>query len=395
METALADVRILDLTQYEAGTSSTQALAWLGADVVKVERPGVGDPGRRLNAQLKADSTYFITLNNSKRSITIDLKSARGRGLFLDLLPHYDVVVENFTLGTLERLGLGYDVLAARHPAVIYCSITGFGASGPWAKYKSFDMIAQATSGAMSITGTDETLPLKPGPTAGDTGTGVQAALGILAALWQRRRTGEGQRVELSMQDAMTNYTRVPLAHRERYDGPVPRYGAAEGAPVGVFPCAPGGANDYIYIAPITTKMWHALARAIGRADLLEDEQLAHIRRSDPTGTIRPIIEAWTRTRTKFEVMETLGAAGVPAGPILDSDEVYANEHLRARGMVVEIDHPERGPMTLFGCPIRLSKSPARIECPPLLGQHTDEVLRTDLGLDADAVTELREAGAI
>ena len=131
METALADVRILDLTQYEAGTSSTQALAWLGADVVKVERPGVGDPGRRLNAQLKADSTYFITLNNSKRSITIDLKSARGRGLFLDLLPHYDVVVENFTLGTLERLGLGYDVLAARHPAVIYCSITGFGASGP------------------------------------------------------------------------------------------------------------------------------------------------------------------------------------------------------------------------------------------------------------------------
>ena len=141
--------------------------------------------------------------------------------------------------------------------------------------------------------------------------------------------------------------------------------------------------------------MWHALARAIGRADLLEDEQLAHIRRSDPTGTIRPIIEAWTRTRTKFEVMETLGAAGVPAGPILDSDEVYANEHLRARGMVVEIDHPERGPMTLFGCPIRLSKSPARIECPPLLGQHTDEVLRTDLGLDADAVTELREAGAI
>jgi formyl-CoA transferase len=397
MEKALADVRILDLTQYEAGTSSTQALGWLGADVVKVEAPGVGDPGRGRARGEELDATYFITLNNNKRSLTLDLKCESGRALFLRLLPRFDVVVENFTLGTMERLGLGYDVLRDVHPGVIYCTVKGFGTSGPWAHIKSYDMVAQAAGGAMALTGTDDSIPLKPGPTMGDTGTGIHAALGIMAALWQRQRTGRGQMVELSMQEAVTNFTRVPLIRREVTGDPVPRYGDAATAPSGLFPCAPGGANDFVFIVANTLRMWRALATAIGREDLLEDPAYADLgrRRVDDTGVVRAAIEEWTRRHTKFEVTDILGQAGVPAGPVMDSGDLFASGHLRARGMLVEIEHPTRGAMTLFGCPIRLSDSPAEIVCPPLLGEHTDEVLRAELCLSDDEIAALRAAGAI
>jgi len=397
MEKALADVRILDLTQYEAGTSSTQALAWLGADVVKVEAPGVGDPGRGRARGETLDATYFITLNNNKRSLTLDLKSESGRALFLRLLPRFDVVVENFTLGTMERLGLGYDVLRDVHPSVIYCTVKGFGTSGPWAHIKSYDMVAQGAGGAMALTGTEDTIPLKPGPTMGDTGTGIHAALGIMAALWQRQRTGRGQMVELSMQEAVTNFTRVPLIRREVSGDPVPRYGDAGTAPSGLFPCAPGGANDFVFIVANTLGMWRSLATAIGREDLLDDPRYADLgrRRVDDTGVIRAAIEEWTRRHSKFEVTDILGRASVPAGPVMDSGDLYASEHLRARGMLVEIEHPTRGAMTLFGCPIRLSDSPAEINCPPLLGEHTDEVLRAELCLSDDELAALRTAGAI
>jgi formyl-CoA transferase len=397
MEKALADVRILDLTQYEAGTSCTQALAWLGADVVKVEQPGVGDPGRGRVRGEATDATYFITLNNNKRSLTLDLKCEQGRALFLRLLPRFDVVVENFTLGTMEKFGLGYDVLREAHPGVIYCTVKGFGTSGPWAHIKSYDMVAQAAGGAMSLTGTADSIPLKPGPTLGDTGTGVQAALGIMAALWQRQRTGRGQMVEVSMQEAVTNFTRVPLIRREVTGDPVPRYGDASTAPSGLFPCAPGGPNDHVFIVANTLRMWQALATAIGREDLLADPRFADLgrRRVDDTNVVRAAIEEWTRRHTKFEVTDILGRVGVPAGPVMDSGDLYASEHLRARGMLVEIEHPERGALTLFGCPIRLSESPAEIACPPLLGEHTDEVLRTELCLSDDELAALRAAGTI
>jgi len=199
MALALSDVRILDLTQYEAGTSSTQALGWLGAQIVKVEPPGRGEPGRRLGAGNSVDSTYFITLNNNKRSLTLDLKSEEGRKIFLKLVPNFDIVVENFTLGTMERLGIGYDTLKELHPQLIYCTVKGFGTTGPWAPTKSFDMVAQAAGGAMAVTGMADGMPLKPGPTIGDTGTGVQAAIGMLAALWPRPRDGVGQTRRLSM----------------------------------------------------------------------------------------------------------------------------------------------------------------------------------------------------
>jgi formyl-CoA transferase len=393
MPSALADVRILDLTQYEAGTSATQALAWLGADVVKVEPPG-GEPGRRLGRPDPGDSTYFLTLNNSKRSLTLDLKSAQGRELFLRLLPRFDVVVENFTLGTMEKFGLGYETLKESQPTLVYCSVKGFGDHGPWSQAKSFDMVAQATGGAMAITGTDDTPPLKPGPTLGDTGTGVQAAIGILAALHQRDRDGVGQKVELSMQEAVTNYTRVPMTRREVAGDPVPRYGDSATAPTGLFPCRPGGPNDYVFVVVANRRMWEGLARTIGREDLLEAHAGAGFQRAAPE-EVRAAIQSWTCERTKVEVMDELAQAGVPAGPVLDSGDLFSNEHLRSRGMIVEMDHPERGRVTLLGCPIRLSASPARVERAPLLGEHTSAVLGEELGCSEADVAALREAGVV
>ena len=384
MDSALADIRILDLTQYEAGTSAAQALGWLGADVVKVESPA-GDPGRRGPGP---DSTYFITLNNNKRSLQLDLKSERGREVFLQLVPRFDVVMENFSLGTMERMNLGYEVLREISPSVIYCTVKGFGTTGPWANTKSFDMVAQAAGGSMAITGTKDTLPLKPGPTIGDTGTGIHAALGIMAALWQRQTTGLGQHVEVSMQEAMTNFTRVPLTRPDSDNDPVPRYGDGSGAPTGVYPCSPGGPNDHVFIVANNERMWRALAKAVGRPDLAAIDYRTVIKEKRPK--VRTAVEAWTREHTKFEVRELLGDVGVPAGPVLDSVDLYSNEHLKERGMLGEIDHPERGPMTLFGCPIRLSDSPAKHGRPPLLGEHTTEILREELGLDESQIEEIR-----
>ena len=293
MALALSDVRILDLTQYEAGTSSTQALGWLGAQIVKVEPPGRGEPGRRLGAGSEVDSTYFITLNNNKRSLTLDLKSDEGREIFLKLVPNFDIVVENFTLGTMERLGIGYDTLKELHPQLIYCTVKGFGTTGPWAPTKSFDMVAQAAGGAMALTGMADGMPLKPGPTIGDTGTGVQAAIGMLAALWQRQRDGVGQKVELSMQEAVTNYTRVPMTRREVAGDPAPPYGDGLTAPTGLFPCKPGGRADWVWVVVAGGRMRQALMETIGRPDLIKPDASRTITR-DEGEDVRQAIEAWT-----------------------------------------------------------------------------------------------------
>lgn len=400
MNRALADVRILDLLQYEAGSSSTNPLAWLGADVVKVEPPGVGEPARRLNALVPGqDSTYFLTLNNSKRSITLNLKSAKGREIFLKLLPRFDVVAENFTRSTMEKFGLGYDVLSQVHPGLIYFSVRGFGDSGPWADYKSFDPIAQATGGAFSLTGYEDGPPLSPGATIGDSGTGIVGALAILAALYQKKLTGKGQKVDVSMQEAVTYYTRIPLYHRERTGDPVPRRGDMRSGPVGLLACAPGGPNDYVVVTTMTQPMWSALLHTVGGPELANDERWCEqARLRDTPGaaqTLRETIEAWTRQRTKWEVMEILGAAGVPVGPVMDSGDIYSNEHLKARGMIVEFDHPQRGKVTLLGAPFHLSASPPVYRCPPLLGQDTEDVLRDELGMSGAEIAALRREGVI
>jgi formyl-CoA transferase len=395
MDKALAGVRVLDLTQFEAGTSCTEMLAWLGADVVKVETPKTGEQGRwQLTEKPGVDSHYFMLLNANKRSITLNLKDERGKRIFAELVRHFDVLSENFSLGTLESWGFGWERLRELNPRLIYLTIKGFGTYGPYSKYKSFDMIAQASGGAMALTGFAGSPPLKPGPTIGDTGTGMHAAIGVLAAYIQRQRTGKGQKVEVAMQDAILNFCRVPMMGTYITHKPVPRMGnrLAGGAPGDVFKCAPGGDNDYVYILCTTPEMW----RAMGREDMITDERFKDRRsRGHHVDEINEAITAWTSQHTKHEVMRILGEAGVPCGKVLDSVELLNDPHLRERGMIATIQHPVRGEFTMPGCPVKLEDSPVEVRSAPLLGQHNNEVFAEYLGFDAAEVERLKQEGVI
>src|SRR5215510_12734300 len=273
---ALTGMRILDLTQFEAGTTCTQFLGWLGADVIKIEPPG-GEQSRRNRPEVPGlDAMFFLVFNANKRSVTIDLKNADGRALFLKMVEHADVVVENFAPGLMEKLGLDYERLRAANPKIIFARIKGFGLSGPYHEYKSFDMIAQATGGVMSVTGFADREPVRCGAAIGDSGAGVHLAAGIMAAYIERQRTGRGQVVEVSMQEAVANLIRQRYVAHYRDGQPTPRRGngAPPGAvPDGLYACAPGGPNDYVYIyvQPMNQGMWEDFARAIGREDLLAD----------------------------------------------------------------------------------------------------------------------------
>ena len=393
---ALDGMRILDMTQYEAGTSCTQALAWLGADVVKVERPGVGDPGRGV-ARGTDNSPYFLNWNSNKRSLAIDLGSAEGRALLLRLVPKFDVFVENYGPGVIEKLDLGYDVMREVNPAIIYARLKGFGLDGPYAHFKSYDMIAQAAAGAFSVTGTPDGPPLRPGFTVGDSGTGVQMALAITAAYVDRLRTGKGQEIEISMQEAVTYFMRTVIANGSA-GGTVaaPRNGNRAGPPTDLYPCKPFGPNDHVYIMIVTTRMWDTLCAAIGRTDLLADPRFATGEARRAHGDeLHAEIAAWTCHRTKHEAMHELGDAGVPAAATLDTADLFTDPHLRERGFVHEVEHPSEGAVRLLGWPARLSRSAVPLTAAPLLGQHTDEVLAQDLALDAAELDRLRAAGVL
>lgn len=396
---ALDHIKILDLTQFEAGPSCTEILAFLGAEVVKIESPKGGEQGRYLITEKPGlDSPYFLLLNANKKSVTLNLKSDKGKTLFKQLVPHFDVLVENYGPGAVQELGLGYEVIKQLNPRLIYAQVKGFGTYGPYAGYKSFDMIAQATGGAMSVTGTPDTEPLKPGPTIGDTGTGIHCAVGILAALLQREKTGHGQRLEVSMQDAVVNLNRVAMLGHYFGNIPAPRAGnrVAALAPTDLYPCAPGGPNDYAFLITTTEEMWKSLLTAIGRTDLLTDPRFADQRsRNKHFDDIFAAIAAWTKQRDKFEVMRVLGEAGVPCGAVLDSGDVLANEHLKARGMITTVQHPTRGAFTMPGCAVQLSDSPVEVHPAPLLSQHSAEVLGTLLGLAPRELAGLKEEGVI
>jgi formyl-CoA transferase len=400
-ERALSGMRILDLTQFEAGTTCTQFLGWLGADVLKIEPPG-GEQSRRNRPEVPGlDAMFFLVFNANKRSLTIDLKHPEGRALFLRMVERADVVVENFAPGLMEKLGLDYEALRARNPRIIMARIKGFGLSGPYQEYKSFDMIAQAMGGVMSVTGFPDREPVRCGAAIGDTGTGVHTAGAIMAAYIQRQRTGQGQLVEVSMQEVVANFLRGRYVDHYREGGRAAERRGNElvgGVPGGAYPCAPGGPNDYVYIyvQPINAEMWRQFATAIGREDLLTDPRCADARtRWEHRDELHAITRAWTGTRTKHEVMAALGKAGVPCGATLDTAEVLDDPHLNARGAITEIDHPTRGRFRLPSCPVRLSASPAPTTPPPLTGQHTAAVLAEVLGLSVDEVAALRQRGVV
>jgi formyl-CoA transferase len=397
MSQALSGIRVVDLTNNQAGPSCGQMLAWLGADVVKVEEPAQGDPARHtLKDRADADSLFFLSFNANKRSLTLNLKHPSGKEAFRALLKTADVLLENFGPGVMDRLGFGYPTLREINPRLVFASIKGFGSWGPYRDYKSYEPIAQAMGGAMSVTGVPDGPPTYMWPSIGDSGTGMHCVIGILAALVQRHATGQGQQVEVSMQDAVVNLIRVSLRDHQRLGKSMERTGNQLGAgvPGTTYRCAPGGPNDYVFVF-VQQQMWHPLLRALGREDLVGDARYetppARWERRDE---VNALVEAWTSTRSKHEVMRILAGAGVPCGACLDTGEVLADPHLQARDMIVPLEHPVRGGYVTVGNPIKLSASPTTIRPSPLLGEHRHEILR-ELGYGDAEIDQLARDGAI
>jgi len=390
---ALAGMRVLDMTQYEAGTSCTQMLAWLGAEVVKVEPPH-GDPGRGVGRNLD-HTQYFMNYNANERSIVIDLKQPRGRELLLELAEHHDVFVENYGPGVIEDLDLGYDVMRARNPGLIYARIKGFGLSGPYADYKSYDWVAQAAAGTFSVTGEPDGPPLHPGPTIGDSGTGIQTALAITAAYVEKLRTGKGQFIELSMQEAVTIFMRT-LGLQDWGTRPAPRTGIHHGGAItSTYPCRGDDPNDHVFIMVTTPRMWDSLCLAIDRADLLTDPRFADpITRMEHKLELWEEIARWTRQRTKHEAMAVLGPAGVPCSYVFSSLDLFTDPHLQSRDFIQTVQHPIAGEVKLMRNPIRMEGA-VPLQPSPILGADTEAVLRSDLALDAAALDALERAGTI
>ena len=394
---ALDGIRVLDLTQYEAGPSCTQMLAWLGAEVVKIEPPA-GEPGRvALSDKRGEDARFFLLLNSCKKGVTLNLKAPRGRAMFEEMVKGADVVVENLGPGAMDRLGLGYDALRRLNPRIIHASVKGFGSGGPYAEYKSFEWIAQAMAGAMSMTGSPDGPPTKAIGGLADTGAGLHTAIGILAAIVQRQRTGVGQQVEVAQQDAVVNLLRIHLRDSYATGRPVPRQGnrSTNAAPSNLYRCRPGGPNDYVFIHLATVEMWKTLTRIVGRPELGDDPRYADRRdRVEFIDEIDAMIEAWTEKRTKQEVLEILAPAGIPCGAVLDSTEVLADRHLRQRGFIVDLEHPRRGVYPMPANPVRMSDSPTEVVRAPLLGEHNAEIYGA-LGYGAAELEAFRRDGVI
>ncbi len=410
---ALEGVRILDFTHVQSGPTCTQLLAWFGADVIKVERPGVGDITRtQLRDLPDVDSLYFTMLNGNKRSITLDTKGDAGKAILEGLIKACDVLVENFAPGAIDRMGFPWPKIQELNPRMIYASVKGFG-PGPYEDCKVYENVAQCTGGSASTTGFDDGPPLVTGAQIGDTGTGLNLALGIVTALFHREKTGRGQRVLAAMQDGVLNLARVKLRDQQRlkhgvlkeypqypngtFTDECPRAGNASGGgqPGWAVKTKGGGANDYIYVI-IQPQGWAEYMRLCGREELIDDPEWATPEARLPKlDQCFAIIEEWTKTKGKFEVMKLLNEHNVPCGPILSMKELAEEPSLRATGTVVEVDHPTRGKYLTVGQPIKLSDSPAEVKRSPLLGEHTEEILADVLGLSEEEIKATWASGAL
>ncbi len=416
MVKALEGVRILDFTHVQSGPTCTQLLAWFGADVIKVERPGAGDVTR---AQLRdipnVDSLYFTMLNHNKRSITIDAKNPKGKEVLEELVKTCDVLAENFGPGVLDRMGFTWERLQELNPRLIYASVKGFG-PGPYEDCKVYENIAQCTGGAASTTGFRDGPPLVTGAQIGDSGTGLHLALGIVTALYQRTVTGKGQRVLAAMQDGVLNLCRVKLRDQQRLThGPLKEYSQyGEGVPFGdavpragndsgggqpgwILKCKGWETDSNAYIYFITqAPVWDKICKVIGKEAWITDPDYAKPEARLPRlKHIFSTIEEWTMSKDKFEIMDILNEYDIPCGPILSMKELAEEPSLRKTGTVVEVDHPTRGKYLSVGCPIKLSESPADVKRSPLLGEHSDEILRQVLRFDDKKVAEIKASGAL
>jgi len=412
---ALKGFRILDMTHVQAGPTATQLMAWMGADVIKFEPPN-GDATRGQLRDVKdADSLYFTMLNCNKRSITVNMKNPEGKAVFVELLKKCDVILENFGPGVLDRFGFTWEKIHELNPRIVMGSIKGFGSTGPYAEFKAYENVAQAMGGAMSTTGVPEGPPFVTGAQIGDSGTGLHLVIGILAALHQRNITGLGQYVEVAMMDSVMNLCRVKWRdHQRLQNGNLPEYSVhtekgmsytpragndSGGGQLGnAIHCKPHGPNDYIYVV-VQEAVWEALAKRIGpdvnQPNLAADPKFTTIgeRRKNQV-EVWSMLNQFASQYTKREFMAILNDLDVPCGPIMSTEDLADDDHVRGREMYVELDHPKRGKWHNVGMPIKLSASPAKIERSPLLGEHTDEVLKEVLGFDEAKVASLKAAGA-
>ncbi len=413
---ALKGVKVLDFTHVQSGPTCTQLLAWLGADVIKVERPGVGDATRgQLRDVPNADSLYFTMLNHNKRSITLNSKTEQGKDVLERLVKTCDVLVENFAPGALDRMGLTWERIQELNPKMIYASVKGFG-PGPYEDCKVYENVAQCAGGSASTTGFPDGPPLVTGAQIGDSGTGLHLAFGIVSALYQRTNSGKGQRVLAAMQDSVLNLCRVKLRDQQRLaHGPLneytqfgkgiefgeatPRAGndSGGGQPGAILKCKGWETDPNAYTYFITqAAVWEKVCDTIGEPDWKTDPGYATPpARLDKLEQIFERIEQWTKTKSKFEVMEICNPQDIPVGPILSMKEIAEEPSLRETETVVEVDHPERGSYLTVGMPVKLSESPAEVKRSPLLGEHTEEILTQVLGYSADEVDQIRASGAI
>ncbi|TPE48924.1 formyl-CoA transferase [Amaricoccus solimangrovi] len=413
---ALEGVKVLDFTHVQSGPTCTQLLAWFGADVIKVERPGVGDATR---AQLidvpGADSLYFTMLNHNKRSIELNSKNPTGKEVLTRLIETCDVLVENFAPGAMDRMGLSWERIQEINPRIILASVKGFG-PGKYEDCKVYENIAQCAGGAASTTGFRDGLPLVTGAQIGDSGTGLHLALGIVTALFQREKTGRGQKVLASMQDGVLNLCRVKLRDQQRlaagplkeysqygegipFDEATPRAGndSGGGQPGRILKCKGWETDPNAYIYFITqAAAWEGVCDVIGKPEWKTDPAYATpAARLPKLNEIFDTIEAWTMTRSKFEVMDLCNPRDIPVGPILSMKELAEDEGLRETGTIVEVDHPVRGKYLSVGCPIKLSDSPVEVTRSPLLGEHTDEILASVLGYETEDLRRIYASGAV